>query len=118
MAAQSYSSGYSRLQWTAVPEPRCRRCGSNARLVAYRRNGGEHEWDCASCTGSERPRGVPSFDVVRERYRDVPGFGELVRRVGRARATSRAVMGTLDRKPAEMSKRRYTGPRAHHDPLR
>jgi len=33
----------------------CKKCGTNSRIVVYRRNDGQPEWWCAVCLGQPMP---------------------------------------------------------------
>jgi hypothetical protein len=83
------------------PEARCR-CGSNTRLVAYRRGDGEASWTCASCAGV-------GADIFRRL--------SYSRDVDFEPPSRRPAPRPEPRPPRTEMKARYTGPRARHDPL-
>lgn len=91
-------------------QPHCLKCGSNARLVVYRRTlegtfpGVSHEWVCSSCAGFAESN----------RYRGFEVRGDVEERV--ATPTVRRAQSRAER-PAGM-KPKYTGFRVVHDPLR
>jgi hypothetical protein len=94
------------------PDPQCVKCRGKVRLVAYRRNGGNEEYVCARCADPyDRAESIRSaFKRLLVSTVTPPTTTQPSRR--RSELDSEVYA-----KPAEMP-RRYTGPRAKHDPLR